>query len=129
MMKTIALSALATVAMLATNLTMASGSGDYGGNSGYVRIDRLYEAGKAQYYAPDTSGQRIRYCVKDGDLISKVSRKTLRSFSGTSADELSSSLYHCDQPETSISETLQGDQLKAVVYYLNKRYRLGLYGT
>jgi len=117
----------------------ASGSEFYGSSSSYgsnkvaksykKKVDQLYEKGKARYYATNSTGQRTRYCVKKEDSVESVSRRSLKDFRGTSEDTLKSNLVHCDLPEETIASSLENDQATALVYYLNKRYRLGLYGS
>jgi len=124
-----AISKLAATAALLTfsASAIASGTESYGGT--YKKVDRLYEEGKANYYATDSSGQRARYCVKTEDALEKVSRKSLKSFAGTSAAELSSNLVRCEQPDAALASIMGDDQASALMYYLNKRYRLNLYGS
>ncbi len=123
----------------------ASGSEFYGSKSSYgssstfsskkiaksykKEVDQLYEKGKARYYATNSNGQRTRYCVRKENAVESVSRRSLKDFRGTSEAAVKSNLVLCDLPEQNIASTLENDQATALVYYLNKRYRLGLYGS
>jgi len=93
------------------------------------KVDQLYEKGKARYYATNSNGQRTRYCVRKEDAVESVSRRSLKDFRGTSEATLKSNLVQCDLPEQTLAASLESDQATALVYYLNKRYRLGLYGS
>ena len=122
------LGAVATIG--AAGVSYASGSGDYGQTTLYQKkADHLYEEGKSYYYARGADGKRIDYCVKNGAQLERVSRRSLRQFENTSAEELSSHLCDCDQPEQMIDAKLSERQVAAVVYYLNKRYHLSLYSS
>jgi len=116
------------VALLFTaNCVYASGGLDFNSEAYQTRIDRLYEKGKNYFHASNVDGERLKYCVRDGDQATRVSRKSLKQFQKTSLELLSDSLVNCDQPENLIASHLAPDQMTAVLYYLDKRYRLSLY--
>lgn len=113
-----------------TGISFASGSGDYGQETVFQKkADHLYEEGKSYYYARGADGKRIDYCIKNGDQLERVSRRSLRQFESTSAEELSAHLCDCDQPDQMIDAKLNEREVAAVVYYLNKRYHLSLYSS
>ncbi|MBX2869125.1 MAG: hypothetical protein KTR18_10645 [Acidiferrobacterales bacterium] len=121
---------LATVLLFAASATaFSSGTESYGTAYKTKKVDQLYEKGKASYYAKDTNGQRLRYCVKTDENVQKVSRKSLKTFAGTSETELTNNLVSCDSPDSKITSIVDSEQVSAMVYYLNKRYRLNLYGS
>lgn len=130
-MKTTRISACATAILFAVSaVAFASGTGDYGQEGLYQNnVDTLYEEGKSYYYARGDDGKRIDYCIKKGDQLERVSRRSLKQFVNTSADELSAHLCDCDEPGKMIDGRLDDRQLGAVIYYLNKRYRLSLYSS
>lgn len=130
-MKTTRIPAYAAAVLFAgSTVSLASGTGDYGQEGLYQnKVDTLYEEGKTYYYGRGDDGKRIDYCIKKGDQLERVSRRSLKQFVNTSADELSAHLCDCDEPEKMIDGQLDDRQLSAVIYYLNKRYRLSLYSS
>lgn len=115
------------IALFSFNV-FASGIGSYGQDEGSaVRIDRLYESGKSVYYAKGSGGESVQYCINDGGQVERVSRRTLKPFVGSSVDDLTARLVRCDDAENPVSQHLSQDEVDAVMYYLNKRYRLSLY--
>ncbi|MGI9319599.1 MAG: hypothetical protein ACR2QW_19880 [bacterium] len=113
-----------------TGVSNASGTGDYGQDSLFqTNVDNLYEEGKSYYYARGEGGKRVDYCIRNGDQLDKVSRRSLKPFQNTSAAELSAHLCDCEQPDQMIDGQLNDRQISAVIYYLNKRYRLSLYSN
>ncbi len=92
-------------------------------------VDHFYEKGKAVFYAVDDNGQRAQFCVKGQDGLQKVSRKTVKVFAGTDEDKLVQNLTLCDQPDKTIAALMPTNSLNALVYFLNKRYLLGLYDS
>jgi len=108
----------------------ASGTGDYGQEGLFqTKADHFYEEGKTIFYAKGADGKPVNYCIKQAEQLERVSRRTLRQFENTSAEELSAHLRNCDQPEQMIEEQFDDRQLSAMIYYLNKRYRLSLYAN
>jgi len=107
--------------------TFASGGGHYLEDGSSVRIDRLYEKGKGYFYGSTLEGAPLKYCVRQGDLTMLVTFQSLKPFQNSSPEALSENLVDCAQPDSLIESVLQSDQLTAVLYYLNKRYRLSIY--
>lgn len=113
-----------------TSASFASGTGDYGQESLFqTKADHFYEQGKSIFYAKGADGNPINYCIKKAEQLERVSRRSLRQFENTSAEELSAHLRDCDQPEQMIEQQFNDRQLSAMIYYLNKRYRLSLYSN
>ena len=110
--------------------TLSSASGSYGGGSSYTppvkRVDQNYETGKAIFNGRLRGVEKLQYCVSVGGELLPVKRKALKSFKSGSYSQLSSNLFDCSQPDSPVSATLGSDNAFYVVYYLNKRYRLGL---
>ena len=122
------LSSIAIVITLFSVSGFASGIGNYGqGEGSTTRVDRLYESGKSVYYAKGSNGESVQYCINDGEQSERVSRRTLKPFVGSSVNELTARLVRCDDVERPVSELLDQSEVDAIVYYLNKRYRLSLY--
>lgn len=119
--------------LLAAIPSAALASGFGGGfdqnNGGQTRIDHLYETGKSVYYAQNASGGPVSYCIDNGGQTELVSLRALKPFRGTNADQLSARLVRCDVVTGSAAEHLDPGELDAVVYYLNKRYKLALYDS
>jgi len=115
--------------------TFASSSGSYGGSSNSSRggdynrkpIDQNYELGKAVYLGRAT-GKKLQYCIDNGSQKVKLKSKTAKAFKNKNANNFANALYDCNKPSNQIASTLNRRDLTAVVYYLNKRYRLKLRG-
>ena len=87
-------------------------------------VDPTYESGKAVYTG--RSAPKLSYCVKVGDEIIKVKRKSIKEFKQKSYSDLAKNLYRCDDPNQAIRGSLEKQQFLHVLYYLNKRYKLNL---
>lgn len=123
--------ALAMIFMGVASTAFASGaSGGFRGSSVPTPrpVDPLYEQGKAVYSGKVRSYGRIKYCIASPgqDAGGKLQKKTLKAYKRSSANEFALSLYNCDQPDQRIVDVLERSDLNAVVYYLNKRYKLNL---
>ena len=122
----------ATIAFSSTTAFASGGGGggSYGGGGGYSapqrQVDQTYEVGKAIFNGRQSGSPSISYCVTSGDVKVPVKSKSLRGFKKTTYDNLSQNLYNCDKPDTLVASELSNDDLLYVLYYLNKRYRLGL---
>ncbi len=126
--KTTALAAL--IASLIPMDLFASGGGGFSQGTTYqTAVDKKYEAGKLYFYSARVNGKKVRYCVKSGESVQRLSRSSLRAFENSTTRDLSDNLYNCEQPEQLIAGLIDSDQVSAVVYYLNKRYRLSLSGN
>ena len=122
-------------AFVLISMTMVSAHAS-GGFSGGGRlqtpqqvVDPLYEQGKAVFSGKTRSrSEKVDYCVvaPGGTEAEKLKRKTVKPFKRASARQFALSLHDCDMPETKIAEILSQEDFRAVVYYLNKRYKLRL---
>lgn len=121
------LGALLLANIIATNGSHASGSLELNQEGYQTRVDQLYEKGKGYFHSSDVDGARLKYCVRDGEQTARVSRKSLKPYQKTSPTMLSDHLVNCDQPENLIADLLDQEKMTAVLYYLDKRYRLQLY--
>jgi len=120
-------SALLLTLLISTS-TLASGGYDdnsYSQPRAPKKIDTVYEYGKSTY-SGRINGVAIQYCIYDGTKSTKVKRRTIKQLKNTSYDTLGSSLHNCGKPEQSMASLLNKQQLNAVAYYLNKRYKLNL---
>jgi len=104
----------------------SGGAGLGGSNFSQPRIDQRYELGKSYYKSPQANGSRLEYCVKDGDTLSKLSRKSVRQFKRGPVSKFINSLYSCADPSLKIADAIEQGQGDAVLYYLNKRFKLRL---
>jgi len=106
----------------------SSRGGDYGDSRQYRKpIDQNYELGKAVYKGTGNRA-KLQYCIDNGSDKVKLKSKSAKSFKRKSVNDFAAALYHCDKPDTRIASSLNRQDLAAVVYYLNKRYRLKLKG-
>lgn len=116
--------------------TQALASGGYGGGGGVSggrsytpapkAVDTVYETGKSIFRGRQSGEPALSYCViSDGEKV-PVKRKSLKSYKKTNYSTLAENLYNCDDPETLISKQLTRDSMLYVLYYLNKRHKLGL---
>ena len=111
----------------------AFASGGYGGGGGggfnapqQRQVDTIYEEGKAIYRGRREGEPSINYCVANEGEIVPVKGKTIKAYKKTSYEELAKKLYNCDSPDTLVANELTRDSMLYVLYYLNKRHRLGL---
>ncbi len=133
---TVKLAAVASVALLMSASVFASGG--YGGGGGFSSgsrapapraVDTVYETGKAIFNGRQRGEPSLSYCVvADGEKV-PVKRRSLRDYKKTDYNTLAQNLYSCDEPKTLIAEQLTRDSMLYVLYYLNKRHRLGLRGS
>ena len=108
-------------------------SGSYGGSrysspspAPVKRVDQNYEIGKAIFTGRQRGVEKLQYCVNiDGKLL-PVKRSALKTFKSSSYNNLSNHLVDCAQPDAPVINKLGNDNAFYVVYYLNKRFRLGL---
>ncbi len=111
--------------------TRSPGSGGYtsGNSSRPTRSaeDITYEYGKSIFTGRSVRYGRIKFCVPDAsNKLSKVKKSTLKLFAGVSVKEFSNNLYDCNSPNQKIMTVLKKADLTALVFYLNKRYKLRL---
>ena len=119
----VALSALA----LSSPVLASSGGGFGGGNNvSGQRVDTLYEEGRALFRASQVNGTKLEYCVKDGNQLKKLSRRSVRDFKRGPASEFVGSLYSCANPELTIAELVTEEDGSKILHYLNKRFKLRL---
>jgi len=91
------LSAATLCILMSSPLALASGGGGFD-QSGFSqkRIDQQYEAGKSFYKSRQADSEFV------------------------------ASLYSCADPNLKIAEAVPDDQGDAILYYLNKRFKLRL---
>ena len=125
-MKQKILYALAVSSFIFSPVILASGGGGFSSGSYAKKVDQYYELGKTYYQSSTINGSPIEYCVKDSDDLKKLSRRTAKQFKSKPASEFANSLYSCDDPSLKLADALGRDQGDAILYYLNKRYKLSL---
>jgi len=113
--------------LLSSSIVSASGGGGFD-QSGFSqkRIDQLYESGKSFYKSAQADGTRLEYCVKINDSLKKLSRRSVKRFKKGPASDFVDSLYSCSDPNLKIAEAVPEGQGEAILYYLNKRFKLRL---
>lgn len=97
-----------------------------GGLSFKQRIDQQYELGKAYFKAPMANGEKLEYCVQTDSGLKKLSRKSVKTFKRGSQSNFVDSLFSCVDPSVRIADAIPDGRSDAIVYYLNKRFKLRL---
>lgn len=116
--------------LLSSSIVSASGGGGIrSSTSAQPSVDRLYEEGKSYYKARLADGTRLEYCIKGDSGLVKLSRKSVKSFKKGSSTEFVNSLYSCADPNLKIADVVSANQGDAILYYLNKRFKLKLKGN
>jgi len=121
-----------TISLLVSSNIFASGGYSGGGSRGYnsapaaKQIDQAYEYGKSIYNGRNKEVGKIKACMNNGDKLVKVKRSLIKQFKEKSYTELANGLFNCDQPDKLMADAMTREQLKYVLYYLNKRYGLEL---
>jgi len=115
------------LSLFASATVLASGGGGFsaGGNSNQ-RVDQQYELGKSYYKSRLADGSKLEYCVKGDSGLKKLSRRSAKQFKKGSVSAFVDSLYNCDSPDQKIADLVSDEQGNAILYYLNKRYKLRL---
>ncbi len=114
-------------AVLISPLATASGGGGFGqGGFSQKKVDQQYELGRSYYKSKQADGSTLTYCLRNGDSLSKLSRKSVRPFKKGPVSAFVDNLYSCNNPDLKISELVNDDQGEAILYYLNKRFKLKL---
>jgi len=124
---------LAFIASFFSITAFASGSyssGGYDSGSSSIRsapkpVDQAYEYGKSIYFGR-VQGKVVSYCINRNNVSSPVKRSSIRTVKGVSYTQLGKLLHNCENTEQVMSSILNKNQLNAVAYYLNKRYKLNL---
>lgn len=117
---------LASVLAVSAGAHASSGGGFSASDIARRNVDQTYEQGKAYYRERLADGTQLEYCVKNGSELSKLSRRSVSAFKRGPASAFVDSLYSCAQPDTKISELIAADKGQAILYYLNKRFKLRL---
>lgn len=126
-MRQILLTVVTVFAVILSPLAMASGGGGFGqGGYSQKKVDQQYQLGRTYYKAKQADGSTLTYCIKKGDSVSKLSRKSVKPYKRGTVSAFVDSLYSCDNPELKISELVDDNQGEAILYYLNKRFKLKL---
>jgi len=121
------LSATTLCLLFASPAIFASNGGGFD-QSGFSqkKIDQLYETGKSYYKSRQANGSRLEYCVKGDSGLKKLSRRSVKRFKKGPASDFVGSLYSCTDPNQKIADVIPDDQGEAILYYLNKRFKLRL---
>ncbi len=115
----------ASLVVISPQLLASSGGGSFG-SSNSSRVDKQYELGRTYYKSRQANGSKLKYCVQTGDELKKLSRRSVKQFKNGSASDFIDSLYSCTDPDLKIADLVPADQGDAILYYLNKRYKLRL---
>lgn len=106
----------------AGNLAVASGSEARSGET----FDAVYEEGKALLKGRVSGIDKVTYCVATADGAIKLKSRSIKLHRGSTSAALAASLVNCDAPDQGIADHLDPPSVRAVLHYLNKRYRLKL---
>lgn len=118
--------------LLVVDTAVASGGSGFPRASGPIgpglqrQVDEIYEFGKAAYKGRIEGTEKIKYCVKHKDKLKKVKRSTVKQFRNGPTLNFARALLDCKQPDRLALTTMEREHVPAVLYYLNKRYRLEL---
>jgi len=122
----LAAACLAASMVVASPQLLASGGGGSFGSSGQSSVDKQYELGRSYYKSRQANGSQLKYCVRSGDDLKKLSRRSAKKFKNGSVSDFVDSLYSCEDPNLKIADLVPSNQGDAILYYLNKRYKLRL---
>lgn len=122
------------VILLGSLPTLAYASGTSGGFNDQTRpepriVDPTYERGKAVANGKIRDYGKAKVCVLPANEEAKggkLKRKTLKPYRSVDVNVFATRLYICDQPELKAGEALESGDFLAVIYYLNKRFKLKL---
>ena len=112
--------------VLSTSVSASGGGGFNQGGFSSQRIDQQYELGKSYYKSAQADGTRLEYCVQTGDGLKKLSRGSVKAFKRGTVSNFVDNLYNCADPSAKIADSVPADQGDAILYYLNKRFKLRL---
>ena len=118
--------------------------GDFDQND-YLTVDPPFVLGREIYFGRGKTVRGLKICVlveNDSDINNinneeenddkeapnavPVSRKLMRSFKGRRVTALTTRLVDCAEPEKHIALILDRNEFRALVYYINERFRLVL---
>ena len=121
------------MAALFSTAILASGSGGYGGDTRFKntprQTDPVYEHGKAIFKGRSANYKKVKFCLKDDEKaegFKKIKSRNIKPFKETSYEEISQHIVICDNPEQLARQLLSREDILALIYYLDKRYRLKL---
>ena len=90
-------------------------------------VDKYFELGESHYKSPLADGSRLEYCVPTAESgLKKISRRSVRSFRNGPKSRFVNKLLHCSDPSVKIVEIVPAEETDAILYYLNKRFKLRL---
>ena len=138
-----AMTCLWATAPLASGGYSGGGGGSFSGSvSRPAENDPTYDLGKAVYSGRSRSARGLRVCLLersdegntearieldvDKPETTRLSRRSLKPYKKGSVAELVGQLVDCQDGNSLAAERLDSTETRALVYYLNKRFRLGL---
>ena len=106
---------------------------DGGGfNSDGLTLDEAYILGKSIYLGRNKKLRSLRVCLNmskgadEAPTVVRPSRDVLKKFVGRPITVLTTRLIDCGDPTSQIALTLAPNDFRALVYYMNKKFRLRL---
>lgn len=101
-------------------------------NGDFSSIDGAYALGKSIYMGRGRKGHRLRVCLsvrngvdEDPDVV-RLSRRVLKPFKDRRVIELTTRLVDCENPESQVALIFDRTEFRALVHFMNKRFRLRL---
>ena len=92
--------------------------------------DPKFQQGLSRYKGLDKSLGKLPWCLKVDDQLVKLNIfnvwKTYGRFKGVTTNHFVDSLYICDRPEKTAYEFIGKQHMRAIVYYLDRRFKLYL---
>jgi len=92
--------------------------------------DPKFQQGRARYKGFDPKLGKLSWCLKVDSQLVKLNIfnlwKTYGRFKGVTTDHFVGSFYICDRPEKTAYEFIGKQHMRAIVYYLDKRFKLYL---
>lgn len=105
----------------------ANGGGGFGGIENETPVDKYYDLGESYFKSRSADGSRLEYCVLTRNSgLKKLSRRSVRSFRNGEESVFVDKLLHCDEPAVKIVEIVPDEERDAILYYLDKRFKLRL---
>ena len=92
--------------------------------------DKKFTQGKLIYKGMDKKLGKLKWCLKVDSKLVKLNIfnlwKTYKLFKGVTTDYFVDNFYVCDEPDNTAYELIGKQNMRRVVYYLDRRFKLYL---
>ena len=112
--------------LFATTVAASSGGGFDESTTPKRQIDQQYELGKSYFKARQLDGSKLKYCLKVDGELKKLGRRSVKVFRNSSTENFVKALYNCENSQQKIMDVVPAEHGPALLYYLNKRFKLRL---